>query len=724
VLDFSVSTRRVAGIDVAADSDDATLFYALPPEPRATVTNGAPDVLLLRLIEGGKLTGGNFQISTQLIHDQATLDKAAAELQEQLKVSHPLTISPVPVKQAVADLQFVGKETTEAGGQTPLLRRAYGRSSAMQVSPHTARFSIWLTPEGVTLMESALRAGAAPMGLAYLMQVEGLWPAQRIVARVDWGRVYDHFSVHQKEGYLFAASDIQKITEDLIETKAVSIQVVQGLAGPPGSGDDGTQAALAWIQREMVERFCEPVLPLDRQPAHASLGTMGEMFGVGSSFAAKQLKQVERAVEEIDFQQQRVLTRTITSAAHAFDLLAGADPVQCIADGSLTHPFFQRMTLNVRSAQPLPSLHLKEAVVQVTYGTEQAALRLTPEVAQAHFECWADASPDRTWSILPQITFADDSPLEPGKQFLLAQLQGGERELTLDLKSMAGIASYTVAAPVDPRIALSELHVTHSRSEGTVGQSDLAMASQPPSAPPQRQTVWFRDMQLGDSVTANLRYMLTDGRIVAVPAFRVDTEVFRLPAAFPGVLTVQIISDDDWTNLDQVIVAIQKQADSQAGTFVFAKPSQVIAVNLDMPDPSNRKFRYRMTRIFTSGVQEADDWVETDIAVVIAGSISANRLVVDVTAVGPELPQAGIKLIQVELSYVDAEHQVRDEKTVAIGAKADHPRWEVAIQDPQKRSYEYRTTIFKLNGSPPQVGHWTTSTDRTLAIPVVANGSP
>jgi hypothetical protein len=198
----------------------------------------------------------------------------------------------------------------------------------------------------------------------------------------------------------------------------------------------------------------------------------------------------------------------------------------------------------------------------------------------------------------------------------------------------------------------------------------------------------------------------------------VDTEYFRLPAAFPGVLTVQIISDDDWTGLDQVVVAIQKQANSETGTFVFSKPSQIVAVNLDMPDPADRKFRYRMTRTLSSGEQQADDWVETDVAVVVAGSVAANKLVVDITPVGPELPSAGIRLIQVELSYVDSENQVRDQKTLAIGAKADHPRWEVAIQDPRKRAYQYRVTFFKIDGSSPSVGHWISSADRILAIPV------
>jgi hypothetical protein len=198
----------------------------------------------------------------------------------------------------------------------------------------------------------------------------------------------------------------------------------------------------------------------------------------------------------------------------------------------------------------------------------------------------------------------------------------------------------------------------------------------------------------------------------------VDTEILRLPYAFPGVLTVQIIADDDWGGLDRVAVAVQKTADAPATTFVFDKPGKVEVVNLDMPDPTDRSFRYRVTRTLSSGVEESDEWMQTDIAVVVAGKIAANRLVVDLVPLGPELPQAGVRLLQVELSYVDSENQVREQATMAIAAKADKQRWEIAIKDPHRRAYEYRTTVFPLAGGAPVVGHWTSSTERILAVPI------
>jgi hypothetical protein len=712
MLDLSVGTRSVAGIDLASDSDTPLHFYVLPPMPRLASSDDGPDIQLLRFVRGGELTGGHLHLAMSLSYSQDVLDRAQEFLESELK-RKPVMLTPVPVAEATADLQFIGREPTESGGMSSILRRQFDRTPALLHPPHTATFGISLTPDGVRLMEAALRTGGAPIGVAYLLRIEGLWPAQRILARVNWRRVYDHLSVHLREGFLLATTDIQRITEELVENRAIDIQVVRGLADSPAAEDNGPDAALAWVQREIVERFCEPVLPLNREPAHASLGTLGEIFGVGYSFAAKKLTQIEQATGEIDLQQHRVVSRTIATQAHLADLLQGADPDKHISDAGTDHPFFQRMTVHVRTAQPLLGLRLKEAVLQVSYGTSQGALRLTPESPEATFEAWADAAPDRTWTIQTEIGFGDDSPVDPGKQLVLEPFSGQNRELTLDLKRMLGLAQYSVRAPVDDRIALSQVRMVRLRGADQVGEAELAI---PPGAPP--QSVWFRGWQLNDTLVIEVKYLLGDGRIVSLPPQPVESEILLLPPAFPGFLTVQLISDDDWSGLDRVLITLQKDLDSAAGTFVFDEPGKVVAVNLEMPDPTNRAFRYRSTRTLSTGVEEADDWITTDIAVVVVGNTASNRLRVDLNPIGPELPEAGIRMIEVELSYIDPEHQIREQKNLVIAARADRPRWDIAIQDPQRRAYEYRLTFYRLAGGPPVVGHWRTSTDRLLVIPI------
>jgi hypothetical protein len=336
-------------------------------------------------------------------------------------------------------------------------------------------------------------------------------------------------------------------------------------------------------------------------------------------------------------------------------------------------------------------------------------------VPEATAETWADASPDRTWSIRPEVTFADNAPWSPGQQVSLAPLKGESRELTLDLKRMLGLARYEFRQTSDARVLLTEARLLHGRgSDNQVAEIQLTL-----SAEINNQIVWIRDLQADDRIKVEVRHLLADGRLVDVPPFFLESEIVRIPPAFPGFMTVQLLSDDDWTGLERVIVAIQKGQDSQTGTFIFDKPAQAQAVSLEMPDPTDRKFRYRMTRSWSSGEVEEDNWVESDVTLVVIGKTAANMLVVDVTPIGTELPQAGIRLIEVELSYIDAENQVRDEETFVIGSRNDRFRWEVPIHDLKRRAYEYRIKTHRITGGPPEISPWTTTTERILPVPIV-----
>jgi hypothetical protein len=277
---------------------------------------------------------------------------------------------------------------------------------------------------------------------------------------------------------------------------------------------------------------------------------------------------------------------------------------------------------------------------------------------------------------------------------------------------MLGLVRVDVEDTPDARVLATAVRVAHRRDDGELAVRDLGLS---PAAP--TQAAWFRDRRPGDRILATAKHLLADGRAIDQPSFEVEARSVRLPPPFPGVLTVQLVGADDWSGLERVVVTLQKRAEDPAATRVFDAAGQMEAINLDMPDPVDRTFRYRMTRTWAGGQVEEDDWVSTDVAVVIVGRVAANVLVVDVTPVGPELPEAGVLLIEVELSYIDPEHQVRNIHTAVIRALADSYRWQVALADPQRRTYRYRVTTHRISGQ-PVVGSWTTSSDRLLPIPV------
>ena len=711
MLDLSLPVRTVEGVELAVDDSAPHSFLVLPSAPKLAVSEGTPEIDLLRFVREGELTGGHLRLVTALPSDERALARARASLADEGRIDvEQVALRPIPVESATAQVAFLGRETTADGGLTGLVARPFGSSPAQSVSPHTAAFSIDLTANGVRLIESALSAGTAPVALIYRLQVEGLWPAQQIVVHVDWSRLYDHFSTHFKEGNLLTVTDIQRVSEQLVEDRVVSIRAVQGLVPAEGEPAPDLGPTLAWVQRTIVDTMCEPVMTLSREPAHASLGTMGEILGAGMAFAVKKRTQVERATADVDLQRHVVVKRTLTLQSHLADI---GDATGRIVDAGPDHPFFERLILNVRTAQPLSDTFLDEAVVNFSYGSTSDAARITRQAPVATFDTWADRAADGTWTLQPEVTFAADAPLDPGTRLLLTAVRGQSRETTLDLAALLGLRRIDVEARADERVLIARATVRRHRTGDATVERTLTFAAGGQTT----QSAWFAGSRAGDRFEAETEYLLADGRKVRVGVQPVDTRVYRLPAAFPGVLTVHFFSEDDWQDLDRVVVTVQKAPDQASGTFTFTKGGTALDVNLEMPDPSDRHFRHRSTRTWTDGRVEEEDWVQTDVPVVLVGRTSANKLVVDVSALGPELPEAGVRLIEVDLSYIDAPNQVRDIQKAVIGARADRFHWEVDLRDSNLRQYQYRVTVHRTSGD-SQIGPWTTTSERLLAIPI------
>jgi hypothetical protein len=475
VLDLSAPLRTVAGVDLAADAFDPARFHVLPARPRVAVGEAGPELSLLRFVRAGEVTGGHLHLAVDTGHPGERLDAARAELAAELGDEAVELVASTPVA-AEAELLFLGRESDADGGLGGLVRRGYGRMAAGIAPPHRARFAVDLDPDGVRLMEAALLSGGAPVGMIYRFGFEGLWPALQVIARVDWGQVYDHFSAHQRRGFFLAVEDVQRIREELIQQGAIQIHAVRGLAGDSALADPAP--VLAWIQRELVERCCEPVVPPSRRPARASLGGVGEVLAVGSAYQVKSLTQLERVVAKIDFQRRAVVRRTLIAESHLADLLGGAPVEDHLADAATDHPFFRRFALEVEATRPLAELHLDEAVLRFGYGSHDAAARLDQETAAARFECWADASPEGTWSLAPEVRFAADAPIRSGEAIRLPPLTGDSRALALDLGHLLALRELRLEAPVDERVLAASVRVRHLRGGETRAEREVVLTAE------------------------------------------------------------------------------------------------------------------------------------------------------------------------------------------------------------------------------------------------------
>jgi|GEM_PF-6800231 len=712
MLDLAGSTRTVAGVTVAPDTDDPTRFLVLPGTPRVdATTSSGPDLQLLRFIEGGTLTGGYLRLGTSLAVDDAAISAATEALSAD--AGRPVILGPLPVLSGTAELVFFGRQNPQPGVTSPIVRAAYGSAVLGFNAPHRAAFAVSLTADGVRLVEAGLRGGALPVGVTCRYAVEGLWPAARVLAVVNWSAVYDYFSSTYQLGLLLFREQVDDLMQRLQQNGAVTITAIQSDAAgtDPSTTSAAVAAALDFVQTALLDRMCQPALPFGTDAAN-TVGDSSKALALGSAYQVTALHLVQTATDRLDFTQGRVQTRTLTAQASLTELMGAVDPNSVIVDAGADNPFFTRFHLDVTTARPPADLGIGAVLLDVRYGTADGPIRLTTDQPTGAFDCYADASPDHSYTLTTRVQFAADSALDPGVEVDLAPTKDTARQVTLDLEAALGLVRVELEGPADARVVATAVTVTHRRDDTSLTSRDLALTAARATA-----TAVFRDHRDGDELVIGGIHQLADGRQVPVPDTTIDTSIYRIPNPYAGSFTVLVTTDTTWTDLTQVVVAIAKDETAVPVTLAFAAPGSQ-ATALDQSDPTDRSYRYRVTRV-AGGVTTTDDWKTGDAPILNVGEVQTGDLVVDITPVGPELTTAGLRTITVDLVYVDVTHQVRDEHTVVIGAKADTFRWDVHLADPGIRDYQYRVTRQLLTGE-VRTGPWQDGHDALLPIPVTA----
>lgn len=708
--------RHVGDLELLPDHEDPFAFWVLPPAPSVARDDaGAPRLTLLRFLDGGKVVGGHLSLTLELAWPDGALEAARAELAAALQDDKLRTkLRPLQLLDgSSAQILFIGKETAADGTTTALLQRAYGVTPPKLDPPYTASFSALLTADGARLVEAALRSGAAPIAACFRLRTEGVRPALQVTATVDWRRVYEHFSSNFRAGYFFGVEDVTDQVEKLVEAGAVTIRAVQAVAASDGQPAPDVGPALNWIQRDIVERLCEPAFPPSRTPARSSLGTLGELLDMGCKFSLKAVDQTELSTAEVDLQIACVVGRTLTLQTHLADLGGGASADTLIADAGPDAPFFKRFELAVDTARPLAATFVKELDAAFQYGSTTAALRLDDAEPTASISTWADHALDATWTLALSATMRDDAPIDPGRAVDLGKLTGKERALTVDLERAMALRAIEVRGTADDRVVATTVELAQQRDGATVGDPRVLQLV----AGAARATAYFRDVRASDSIVATTKHQLKDGRVVTPERVVADARVLLLPPPFPGSMTVHVRASDDWEGLDHVLVTLQKAADAPTRTFDFAKAGQDALVALDLPDPVDRSYRFRVARVLTDGTSNEDPWAVTDVPLLVVGATARDKLVVDVSLVGLDFLAAGVQAIEVELRYVDPPNQVRAVQVAVLEGPSETYHWEVALKDPEKRQYSYQVTVDREGGR-RDVGPWVTSSERLLVVTV------
>ena len=245
LVDGGGQARVVEGVPLVPLVGERPRWAWLPGPPQLS---GAP-VQVWREPPDHADSGGILTLSVELAWPAATL-AAVREVLARETGDPDALVGPVVARDVQAEISVV----TRVDDASPRFLKPLAEVRPDLAAPHRATLLARLDRLGLELVEASLGAAGSPILVRYLVGFDVVEAGRRLIATVDWGRVYDHVSEHSRVGMLLVVGEVRSLVEQLIESRAVTITAIEGEDG--GSLDD----ALAWVEEVIVEKCCTPML--------------------------------------------------------------------------------------------------------------------------------------------------------------------------------------------------------------------------------------------------------------------------------------------------------------------------------------------------------------------------------------------------------------------------------------------------------------------------------
>ncbi len=371
MLTLGKAAITVDGITVFADHRDENQFWYLPG-PVGLARNREDNRRVLSLIkyrntptEGGDLGGGFMTFETNLRLPDETERKILSELTDLAPDEPRLAAVPFEggdVECVALDLQGSGGtegEPPQEGGFR-MVEEILGTSTPSLFGDNSAIFSLTLSQEGATLLETAMHKGASPVGVIYRLNFTAVRPNLHVRIHADWEQIYRHFSGEVEGNIYFVQGAIEGGFEELRESKAIEVEVVDFT-----NEEDAAQKedqAMEFFKTTLMQKLFEPKLALGQMQDEANINdlarTASDLAGaakeakesakMGIAFKLKALRQEERRTATYEYNRSDAVTREYAPQAFIGLLAEDLEDLDShIIVANLDDPFFKTLDIEV-----------------------------------------------------------------------------------------------------------------------------------------------------------------------------------------------------------------------------------------------------------------------------------------------------------------------------------------------------------------------------------------
>ena len=371
MLALGKAAITVDGITVFADHRDENQFWYLQG-PVGLARRPEDDRAVLSLIkyrntptEAGDLGGGFMTFETNLLLSEETERKIMSELAGIAPGEPKLAAVPFDdgsVECVALDLQGGGGTTGELPqeGGFRMVEEILGTSTPSLFGANSAIFSLTLSQEGATLLETAMREGASPVGVIYRLTFTAVRPNLHVIIKADWERIYRHFGGGVEGNIYFVQGAIEGGFEDLREDKAIDIEVVDFTSEE--DANEKEKQAMEFFKSTLMQGLFEPQLALGQMQDEVDLNdlarTASDLAAVaeeaadssklGIAFKLKALRQEERRTATYEYNRSDAVTREYAPQAFIGLLTRDLDDLDShVLVADLQDDFFKTLDVEV-----------------------------------------------------------------------------------------------------------------------------------------------------------------------------------------------------------------------------------------------------------------------------------------------------------------------------------------------------------------------------------------
>ncbi len=620
-----VNVGNGQAISVLPDFSDPTQFYYLPNYPHIAMLEGnLPAIRLLvyrenldEIDDADPEAVGFLSLDVDLSWPPDLIDRAASKLMVDGTLDRKPRLTPIFFSAGSVKLMLLDAVTPDAGAPPPagtqpsqFVTQIMGAGSPSLYGDNRAIFQATLSKKGAAALAGALD-GVTPIGVVYSLTFAGLQPAFRVRAKVNWQKVYDHFSESEKLDLLFYESDIQKSIDKLRDERVIEFDVtVEGIGA--AAMDAEREAAMTAIRQLIFDKFFEATLkpadPAGGGTANDIVDTIAELaknsvtLGVGYSYSRKEVTIEELRSLDIDWTARKAVERTIYPQAHLSNLIknSGITREQLI---TVVTPddIYRTLPFQIASAAAWEADGIAAISVDVEYTSPSGATRsisvfLDKNKSSVVRRDWMDRTSGSTFRYKYEVVFQDGVVPGPKPKLSSPWIERTGTALVINPSELFESVELEVGAVPDfafPRWPAVQAILRYRADDGSFEHYADGVLT---SANKSFKTRFRTEKHVPGRREVQLTYIGATGERVATPWMPMPQDQWVVDDPHPNKLVIRVVVAGERQNVANLLVDIdyedQVAGINESGLLAFDSENinQALSWTVNLADPTKRRY--------------------------------------------------------------------------------------------------------------------------------------